>query len=83
MLVGFPLFGVCAGAPKRPLYLLVPIVLIISFVLAGILLPGCILGLKGQGAAAGAFVITILVFRSINRYYSKREGAVRKQETRQ
>jgi uncharacterized membrane protein HdeD (DUF308 family) len=48
VLVGLPLFGVCAGALKRPLYFLVPIILIISFVLAGILLPESMWGIKGE-----------------------------------
>jgi hypothetical protein len=83
LLVGFPLFGLCAGALKRPLYLLAPIILIISFVLAGILLPESMQGVKGQGAGLGALAITILAFRFINRHYSKREEAVSKQETGQ
>ena len=80
LLVGLPVFGLCAGALKRPLYLLAPIALIISFVLAGILLPESMQGVKGQGAGLGALVITILAFRFINRYYSKREQHVKKME---
>ncbi len=73
-LVGLPLFGVCAGALKRPLYFLVPIILSISFVLAVILLPNSMLGHKGEGAGLGALALTILAFRFINRYYAKRES---------
>jgi hypothetical protein len=80
LLVGLPLFGVCVGALKRPLYLLAPIVLIASYLLAGILLPESMQGVKGQGAGLGALVISILAFRFINRYYSKREQDVKKME---
>ncbi len=73
-LVGLPLFGVCAGALKRPLYFLVPIILIISFVLAGILLPESMWGSKGEGAGLVTLALTILAFRFINRYYAKRES---------
>jgi hypothetical protein len=78
-LVGFPLFGVCAGALKRPLYFLLPIILVISFVLAGILLPESMWGMKGEGAALGALALTILTFRFINGYYAKREEKVSEQ----
>lgn len=72
-LVGFPLFGVSAGALKRPLYFLVPIILVISFVLAGIILPESMTGMKGEGAALVALALTILAFRFINRSYTKPE----------
>jgi len=78
-LVGFPLFGVCADALKRPLYFLVPIILVISFVLAGILLPESMTGVKGEGGALVALALTILAFRLISGYYAKREQRVSEQ----
>lgn len=78
-LVGFPLFGVCADALKRPLYFLVPIILVISFVLAGILLPESMTGVKGEGGALVALALTILAFRFISGYYAKREQRVSEQ----
>jgi uncharacterized membrane protein len=60
--------------------MLAPIVLIASYLLAGILLPESMQGVKGQGAGLGALVISILAFRFINRYYSKREQDVKKME---
>ena len=81
MLVGITLYGVCAGALKRPLYFLAPIILIGSFVLAGILLPESMCGVKGEGAGLFALGISIVAFRFINKYYSKREEAISKVET--
>ena len=73
LLVGFPLFGISAGAMKRPLYFLVPIILAVAFVLAGLFLPENIVGIKGEGAIIVSLIFTILAFRIINRYYEKRE----------
>jgi uncharacterized membrane protein YhfC len=80
-LVGFPLFGVCAGGLKRPLYFLLPIILSGAFILPFILLPKNLSDHKGGFNAMIALAVTILAYRYINGYYSKREEAAGKQET--
>jgi len=59
----------------KTLYI-VPVILVISFAWAGILLPESMTSIKGEGAALVALALTILTFRFFNGYYAKREQNV-------